>query len=188
MQFRVKCISTNGYILKLDDNLEFNTTSSIRLKYYSNDTNTIYPTYLEFQWDDSVYTTGSLNTLTTEESFIEITNNRGKYVDEGKQRFRIKARPKYPTRSFTTASAYTVNYALPTDSYWGLKDEYTEEMIIPFDTNNTKISCDSTGPFFDLYMDSLQAERFYRVLIKTNLDGTNTVVDNGITFKVVRNG
>lgn len=181
-------ITNNGYIVKLNDDLEFNTTSSIRLKYYSNDTNTIYPPYLEFKWDDSVYSTGSLSVLSTEESFIDITNNRGKYVDEGKQRFRLKARPKYPTRTFTTASAYTTNYALPTSSYWGLRDEFTEEMIIPFDTGSTKISCDSTGPFFDIYMDGLQPERYYRVLVKTELDGSNTVIDNGMTFKVVRNG
>lgn len=181
-------ITNNGYIVKLQDDLEFNTTSSIRLKYYSNDTNTIYPPYLEFQWDDSSYETGSLSILSTEECFIDISNNRGKYVDEGKQRFRLKARPKYPVRSFTTSSAYTTNYALPVASYWGLKDEFTEEMLIPFNTGSTKISCDSTGPFFDVFMDGLQPERYYRILIKTELDGSNTVIDNGMTFKVVRNG
>ena len=181
-------IDNNGYILKIQDSIEFYTASYTRLKYFSNDTNTIYPPYLEFKWDDSSYTTGSLSVLGTEESFIDITNNKGKYADEGKQRFRLKARPKYPTRTFTTGSSYTTNYALPTASYWGLRDEFTEEMIVPFDTSNTKISCDSTGPFFDIYMDGLQPERFYRVLVKTELDGTNTVIDNNITFKVVRNG
>jgi len=181
-------INNNGYIVKLQDSLEFSTSSYTRLKYYSNDTNTIYPPYVEFKWDDSSYSTGSLSLLNTDESFINITNNKGKYVDEGKQRFRLKARPKYPTRTFTTGSSYTTNYALPTASYWGIRDEFTEEMIIPFDTSYTKISCDATGPFFDVYMDVLQPERHYRVLIKTELDGTNTVIDNNISFKVVRNG
>jgi len=181
-------INNNGYIVKLQDSLEFSTSSYTRLKYYSNDTNTIYPPYVEFKWDDSSYSTGSLSLLNTDESFINITNNKGKYVDEGKQRFRLKARPKYPTRTFTTGSSYTTNYALPTASYWGIRDEFTEEMIIPFDTSFTKISCDATGPFFDIYMDALQPERHYRVLIKTELNGTNTVVDNNISFKVVRNG
>lgn len=181
-------LSNNGLILKLTDDLEFNTTASIRLKYYSHDTNTIYPPYLEFRWDDSTYVTGSLSVLNSSENFIDVTNNTGRYTDEGKQRFRIKARPKYPTRTFTTASAYTTNYALPTASYWGLRDEFTEEMIIPFNTGSTKISCDSTGPFFDIYMDGLQPERYYRVLIKSNIDGSTTIVDNNIRFKVVRNG
>jgi len=181
-------ISNNGYILKLSNDLEFNTTSSIRLKYYSGDTNTIYPPYLEFSWDDSTYETGSLSVLQSSENIIQLTNNKGEYVDEGKQRFRLKARPKYPQRTFSTSSAYSTNYALPSQSYWGLRDEFTEEMLIPFNTGSTKISCDSTGPYFDVFMEGIQPERYYRVLIKTEIDGSTVVVDNRDTFKVVRNG
>jgi len=181
-------ISNNGFILKLSDDLEFNVSSSIRLKYFGKDTNTIYPPYLEFKWDDSSYDTGSLSVLSTSENSITVSNNKGKYTHEGKQRFRLHTRPKYPVRTFTTGSVYKTNYALPSGSYWGLRDEFTEEMVIPFDTNYTKISCDSTGPYFDIYMDGLQPERYYRVLIKSEIDGTSTVIDNGNTFKVVRNG
>ena len=181
-------IANNGVILKLSNNLEFNTTSSIRLKYFSADTNTIYPPYLDFKWDDSTYNTGSLSTLSTNISTVNITNNTGKYVNIGKQRFRVAAKPKYPTRTFTTASIYLTNYALPSGSYWGIRDENTEEMIIDFDTKFTKISCDSQGGYFDVYMDGLQPERYYRILIKTTLDGSTAVVDNQNVFKVVRNG
>ena len=80
------------------------------------------------------------------------------------------------------------NYALPTASYWGLRDENTEEMIVDFNTSYTKISCDSNGPYFDVHMDGLQPERYYRLLIKTTLDGSTTVVDNKNIFKIVRNG
>ena len=178
----------DGFIIRLQPDLEFNTTSSIRLKYFGADTNTIYPPYLEFKWDDSSYVTGSLTVLSNGISTINLTNNRGKYTDVGKQRFRVSARPKYPVRSFTTSSAYLTNYALPSASYWGLKDEYTEEMVVDFDTTFTKVSCDSNGAFFDVYMDGLQPERYYRILIKTTLDGSTTVVDNQNIFKVVRNG
>ena len=178
----------DGFIIRLQPNLEFNTSSSIRLKYFGADTNTIYPPYLQFSWDDSTYQTGSLSILTNDVSIVNLTNNKGKYTDVGKQRFRISARPKYPTRQFTTSSAYLTNYALPSASYWGLRDEYTEEMVIDFDTNHTKVSCDSNGAFFDVYMDGLQPERYYRILIKTTLDGSTTVIDNQNIFKVVRNG
>ena len=181
-------IDNNGFILKLPNDLEYNTTSSIRLKYYGADTNTIYPPSLEFKWDDSIYSTGSLSVLSNSISIINLTNNKGKYVDNGKQRFRMSARPKYPVRSFTTSSAYLTNYALPSASYWGLRDENTEEMVVDFDTKFTKISCDSNGAFFDVYMDGLQPERYYRILVKTTLDGSTTVVDNQNIFKVVRNG
>ena len=51
----------DGFLLKLSDDIEYNMSSSIRLKYYSADTNTIYPPFLEFKWDDSTYNTGSCN-------------------------------------------------------------------------------------------------------------------------------
>lgn len=186
--FTTGTIENNGFIIKLPNDLEYNTTSSIRLKYYSADTNTIYPPFLEFKWDDSTYNTGSLTVLSNSISIINLTNNKGKYVDNGKQRFRVSARPKYPVRSFTTTSTYLTNYALPSSSYWGLRDENTEEMVVDFDTQFTKISCDSNGSFFDVYMDGLQPERYYRILVKTTLDGSTTVVDNQNIFKVVRNG
>ena len=186
--FNAGTIDNNGFILKLPNDLEYNTTSSIRLKYFGADTNTIYPPFLEFKWDDSTYNTGSLTVLSNNISIINLTNNKGKYTDVGKQRFRLSARPKYPVRSFTTSSAYLTNYALPSSSYWGLRDENTEEMVVDFDTKFTKISCDVNGSFFDVYMDGLQPERYYRILVKTTLDGSTTVVDNQNIFKVVRNG
>lgn len=181
-------IPNNGFILKLQDSLEFNISSSIRLKFFGTDTNTIYPPFLEFKWDDSSYTTGSLSVVNSSNVTVNIKNNKGRYVDEGKQRFRLSARPTYPTRTFTTSSIYLTNYALPLESYWGIRDENSEEMVVDFDTNYTKISCDSTGPYFDIYMDGLQPERYYRLLIKSTIDGSNTVIDNGNIFKITRNG
>ena len=181
-------IVNNGFIVKLPNDLENNTTSSIRLKYYGADTNTIYPPFLEFKWDDSTYNTASLSVLSNSVAIVNLTNNKGKYTDTGKQRFRISARPKYPAKVFSTTSPYLTNYALPSASYWGLRDENTEEMVVDFDTQFTKISCDSNGAFFDVYMDGLQPERYYRILVKTTLDGSTTVVDNQNIIKVVRNG
>lgn len=181
-------IDNNGFILKLSDEIESGDNYTTRLKYYGADTNTIYPPFLEFKWDDSVFNTGSLSVLSTDISTISIKNNKGKYTDTGKQRFQVTAKPKYPTRSFTTSSIYLTNYALPSGSHWGLRDENTEEMVIDFDPNYTKISCNGTSSFFDVYMDGLQPERYYRILIKTELQGSTVVVDNQNIFKVVRNG
>ena len=61
-------------------------------------------------------------------------------------------------------------------------------MVIDFDTTFTKISADTTGNYFDVYMSGIQPERHYRILIKTEIGGTTTVNDGSNTFKVVRNG
>lgn len=180
-------IPNYGFLIKLQDALENETTASINLKYFSSDTHTIYPPYLEFKWDDTNYST-TLTELDTDISTISIKNHKEKYTDSDKVRFRLSCRPKYPTRTFTTSSIYLTEYVLPQQSYWGIKDEFTDEMIIDFDNSFTKVSADNTGNYFDVYMDTLQPERFYRLLVKTTLNNNTVVIDNKNIFKVTRNG
>jgi len=181
-------IDNYGFIVKLADEYEFETTSSIKLRYYSRDTNTIYSPYLEIAWDDSSYSTGSLSVLGTDVATIGIKNNRGTYKNVSKQRFRLTAKQKYPTRTFTTASIYNTNLALPENSYYGIKDDFTDEMVVDFNSTHTKISCDSNGSYFDLYMDTLQPQRYYKILVSSSLDGSEVVIDNDNIFKVTQNG
>jgi len=61
-------------------------------------------------------------------------------------------------------------------------------MIIDFDENYTKVSADNTSSYFDVYMDSLQPERYYRLLLKTSIGGSDIVIDQRNVFKVVRHG
>lgn len=180
-------IDNNGILIKLQNELENETTSSILLKYFSSDTHTIYPPYLEFKWDDSSYST-NLSTLSTDIATISIKNHRSKYQDSDTVRFRLSCRPKYPTRSFTTSSIYLTEHVLPQTSYWGVKDEFTNEMVVDFDTTYTKISADNSGNYFDVYMDTFQPERFYRLLVKTTLNNNTIVIDNKNIFKVTKNG
>ena len=181
-------ISNNGFIIKLENGLEFSQTASVLLQYFSRDTHTLYPPYLDVKWNDFTYTTGSNTTVSVTNPIVNVKNNRGTYPDIGKQRFRISARDRYPTRTFTTSSIYLTEKYLPKASYWGLRDEYTEEMVIPFDTTYTQISGDSEGNYFDIYMNGLQPERYYRILIKTTLDSSTTILSDTNIFKVIRHG
>ena len=183
-------ITNAGYILKLSGSNEFTAATNQRqlyLRYFSHQTHTIYPPCLEIKWDDSEYQSG-LSTVTDSNAVIKIKNNRGEYTDEGRQRFELTVRPKYPARTFSTSSNYLTNYRLPANSYWGIKDENTEEMVIDFDTTFTKISTSTSSSYFDVYMSGLEPERYYRVLIKTNIGGSTNIIDENVVFKVVRNG
>lgn len=183
-------IDNAGFILKLSGSLEFNAYANSRhtyLRYFSVNSHTIYPPCLELKWDD-FSNDSTLSEVTDSDIVLKIKNNKGRYTDIGKQRFNLHVRPKYPTRTFATSSDYLNNYYLPTASYWGLKDENTEEMVIDFDTRFTKISRNSNGNYFDIFMEGLEPERHYRVLIKSNIDGSTNVIDEGLVFKVVRNG
>ena len=180
-------IPNNGILLKLEDDLEFSTDRAFILKYFSSQSHTIYPPTVNIKWDDSTYSS-SLSEITDTDAVITVKGNKGEYVDKGKQRFRLNVRPRYPQRVFQTTSIYLDNYKLPQASYWGIRDEHTEEMLIDFDTEYTKVSADNTSSYFDIYMEGLQPERYYRILIQTEIDGSTVVVDNNQVFKVIRNG
>ncbi len=180
-------IPNNGILIKADTSVELNTTSSIVLKYFSKDTNTIYKPYLQVKWDDSTYSS-SLEELSTDIATIGIKNAKEKYNDSDKVRFRLSARPKYPTRAFVTSSIYLTEFRLPSSSYYGIQDETTGEMIVDFDTSFTKVSADNTSNYFDFYMNSLEPERHYRLLVKTTLNESTIVIDNKNIFKVTKHG
>jgi hypothetical protein len=58
-------------------------------------------------------------------------------------------------------------------------------MVINFDTQYTQISADSTGNYFDIYMNGLEPERYYAVLVKTIINGSTLIIDDDNHFKVV---
>jgi hypothetical protein len=70
-----------------------------------------------------------------------IENHEEKHTDSDARRFRLSARPKYPTRTcFTTGSTHKTEHELPQNSFCAIEDEYGEEMIIDFDSTCTKMS------------------------------------------------
>jgi hypothetical protein len=176
----------NGFILKFDDALEFVPSTFPSLKYFSSNTHTIYPPCLEIRWDDWIYNTGSLSVATSPNIITTLANNQSEYQQDSVQRFRINVRDQYPARAFQATSVYLNNKALPTASYYSIKDLDTEEIVVDYDTTYTKISCDPTGMYFDAYMNGLEPERYYKILIKTTIADTTLVLDDNYYFKVIR--
>jgi len=180
-------ISNYGFILKHSSSIEFTTQSKFETKYFSDNTHTIYPPCLEVRWDDSSYSTGSLSVISNNLFVPSLGNNKGEFQQDSVQRFRINVRDKFPARVFQTSSVYLNNKALPSTSYWSIKDLDSEEIVVDYDTTYTKISCDTSGSYFDIYMNGLEPERYYKLLFKTVLTNSETVVsDNNYYFKVIR--
>jgi len=180
----------DGFLVKQSSSREFidSQATTATFRYFSIDTNTIYPPLLDLKWNDQYYDTGSSKntTIGTPEAFMSIYNNVGTYYSQSVERFRIAAIPKYPDVVFQTSSLYTTNFYLPKGvSTYAIKDTDTNEFVIPFDEVYTQISSDTTSSYFDVYMNGLEPERYYTILIKTVLDGTTQVFDEDIMFKVV---
>lgn len=180
-------ILNEGFIIKHSNEIEFSSDPKFELKYFTSNTHTIYPPCLEIRWDDSIYNTGSLSIINSDQIVATIINNKNEYQQDSVQRFRINIRDQYPTRTFTTSSVYLNNKLLPSSSYWSIKDLDTEEIIVDYDTSYTKISADSNGNYFDVYMNGLEPERYYKLLFKSVLSNGETIVmDNNYYFKVIR--
>jgi hypothetical protein len=175
-----------GFILKHSSSIEFTSASKFETKYFSGNTHTIYPPCLEIRWNDSRYT-GSIAIVSSSLFTVTLGNNKSEYQQDSVQRFRVNVRDQFPTRRFQTTSLYLDNKALPSSSYWSIKDLDTEEIVVDYDTNYTKISYDASGSYFDVYMNGLEPERYYKLLFKTVLTNGETVIsDNNYYFKVIR--
>ena len=180
-------LTNNGFIIKKTTPVEEDETGFGYLKYFAVDTNTIYPPKLTFKWDDSDYSPSSgSTTLNSGDIFLSLNNNKATFQRNSKQRFRLNTRKKYPDRTFVTSSNYLdINY-LPASSYYSVKDAETNETIIPFDTSYTKLSADSEGMYFDLYMDGFQPERYYKLMFKSEMTDGIQIFDKDYHFKIIR--
>lgn len=180
-------IENNGFIVKWEDSLEFSQANAIQpiMQFYSVDTNTIYPPCLEIKWDDQSFETGSLPPIQTTDMYVALDSNPGIFYSESINRFRLNVRPDFPTRTFLTSSIDTQNHYLNSSSMYSVKDLDTNETLIDFDPQFTKISCDSQSNYFDIYMNGLQPERYYKILIQTTVSGSTIVKDDNYYFKVI---
>ena len=179
-------IENNGFLIKKPNTIEENISASFgELQYFSVDTHTIHPPKLCFKWDDSVHNKQSSAKQSGELS-ISIYRNKEEYNQNDEAIFRIHVRDKYPTRQFASSSNFLNTGYFTTASYYSIRDAHTEQEIIPFDNNNTKLSADDEGMFFKIFMNGLQPERYYRVLFKHTNNESTKIYDDNYFFKVIR--
>lgn len=175
-------INNYGVVVKHPSYIEQNTSSFVDLKFFSVDTHTIYPPTIQFMWDDSYYYPQGTNYVLNDQITVVLQNNQGQFKQNQVYKMRTGVRYTYPPRTFSTQSAYLTSLYLPENSYWALQDVKTEEMVVDFDTSFTKMSADSVSNYFTLYTAGLEVNRFYRILIKTNIYSTTygplSVYDN----------
>lgn len=180
-------LENDGLILKFGNEIERSKRFYTTLKFFANDSNTIYAPRVHVLWDDSEYITGSLEEISTNNMNMNVKLKKY-YSQDEKAKIKIYVNQKFPKKAYSTQSYQLLNYRLPSSSYYEVRDAHTDEIILPFDNNATKISCDGTSSYFNLWMNSLQPERFYRIAIKTVTDGGDVeeIYDNNYYFKVTR--
>jgi hypothetical protein len=177
-------VLNNGMIVHHSLNAENDTIDYGVLKFFSKETHTIYEPKLEIVWDDSSFITGSLTEIPSENFKIALTNLKAKYQKDTKVKIRVKGRELYPLRTFSGTFDYDNTNYLPTTSYYQLEDYITNEIIYPFG-EYTKLSCDSSGSYFILDLNTLPSNRVYKIKIKVIQSGITYIIDDKSTFEIV---
>lgn len=177
----------DGMVIKFSNELENSGESLTSLKFFSTDSNTIYVPRLHVVWDDSIFITGSLTRVDVDGLTPNIKLKKF-YSQDEKPKIKIHANKRFPQKNYTTEAYHLTNYYLPSSSYYEVRDAHTDEIILPFDYTGSKISCDGTSSYFNLWMNSFQPERFYRIVLKVETSGGDNVqiFDNNYYFKVTR--
>ncbi len=172
-------IPNQGFMLKRSGSVgnsnsnveEGNTTKYGHFAFFSRETNTIYQPKLEVEWNDSTWATGSLTELSgsqLDDIVFYMKGLRPDYKENSKTKFKLVARERYPDKTFsTTTVSDTVSvHQLPSAStYYQIKDALTEDVMVPYGSGSY-LSCDSTGNYFNLWLNGLQAERYYQIEYK----------------------
>ena len=173
-----------GILLKHTSSLENDTNDYGQLKFFSKETNTIYQPKLRIGWDDSVFTTGSLTELTSDDIHVTFKKLKARYKVNSKPEIRVFAREKYPLKSYTQLYSYNDVKYLPETTYYQIKDVVTDEVVVPFG-DYTKVSCDSNGNYFKVNLTNWETNREYYIEIKIDRDGAvEYFSDKDLTFLV----
>lgn len=91
------------------------------------------------------------------------------YRSFSKERLSVGIREKYPNKTFSKKSDYSLNNFVLYSMKYSVRDAETEEVLIEFD-EYSKISCDSSGHFFNFDFGCLVPGRVYKFLLLIESD------------------
>lgn len=101
----------------------------------------------------------------------------------------VFGRKQFPLKNFgmsTQQEQYLIPEYLPTSSYYALKDNETDEIVMNFD-EYTKLNCSyPQGNYFMIDTTGLPQDRYYRILIRVDTGTSVYTNDCGKTFKLTR--
>lgn len=127
----------------------------------------------------------SSNTTPKDLDFIA-TNVKDRFTPTDVHRFRIFVRDLNANR-FASKFPLRLKSIIPGQAYYSVYDKQTRKVVVPYleSNNGTKLSSDSDGLYFDMYMQGLPPGRRYGLKIKTTDFGQTSEYDlKNVAFTV----
>ena len=179
-------LPNEGFIIKHSSNFENDTIDYGQLKFFSKETHTIHQPKIRLGWDDSVFETGSLSSVTlTEDITINCKRLKKQYKVNSTPTIEVFARELYPSKTFSNTFAYNDASYLPTSSFYQVRDLNSNDVIIPF-SDYSKLSCNSNGNYFKINLTNFEVNREYKIEFKVERNNSVEYFDDDLTFEVVR--
>lgn len=187
-----------GLVLAWSGSHETDSVHHGHLKFFSSKTNTIYSPKLTVAWDShqacSGSNTGSLtgsNMNGTKEHYIYPIGLKEYYKESEKVKFRFGIRDRYIQKTISTSSVNEVSssYIPEGSASYQIVDVTAGEVIVPFDAINSAsaVSCDTSGMYFEQWLNTFITDRTYRYMIKVKYDDNQEkIFDESFDFKIVR--
>lgn len=131
---------------------------------------------------------GATGPLTPKRYYINVTNIATEYVVTDVSRIKVFVFDySNPVVKLVRMPLETPSVAIE-NAYYSVRDVANNTVVIPFDTtyHSTKLSCDSSTMYFDLWMNSLISGRAYTIDILVIEGGQQQIYrDVGPPFRVV---
>ncbi len=178
-------VSNSGILVKFSNDDEIGDVDFGTLKFFSKETNTIHQPKIRIGWDGSSFQTGSLTSVGNGSIKVVLKGLKNEYKVNTIARIRLSARELYPLKTFSSTFVYDTSKYLPETTYYQIRDLLSDTIVVPF-SEYTKVSCDSTGNYFDLNLVNWEAGRDYKIEFKVDRDGLVEYFDNDNVFSLVK--
>lgn len=179
----------HGIILKRkNENFDRRT----ELKFFSNETRTIFVPHLLVGRDTYEFNTEKANPV-EEDNFTAYVTSLKNVYHGGPTRFQVTVEEKFKQRQFLgvrpSARKESIESAryLPRRSLrYQIKDVRTGTVFFPFDRRYSAVSFDGHTHYFDVDIENLLPKREYKITLKhvDSETGEETIFDSHQTFKV----
>ena len=174
--------SNEGFIIKHSSAKENNDIDYGQLKFFSKETHTIYQPKIRIGWDDSQYETGSLTAL-AEEYKVSLKRLKKSYKLGWRGDIEVFARELYPQKTFSNTFGYSTGSLLPTSSFYQIRDNESNDIIIPYG-DYSKISTYDNKSRIKLDLTNFEVNRSYKVEMKIERSGSIEYHDDDYIFEV----
>lgn len=174
----------HGFMIKLPDVDEQDTTNKANIKFFSGNTHTVFEPRLEIIYPSQTFSTGSLKPVQNSNIKIIPKNLKENYTRGEVDKIYLNVRDRFPSKDFYDATGRFKNkYYLPSESYYRIVDEVSNVKIADFDSYSA-IDCDPTGSYITLDTTGLDIDRYYTIDLKINKGNLVFYPEFDYTFKV----